>query len=323
MKHIFIFLFLFSSNFTFSQTVCDSVEIVLVNVDAFTSNQLNLRVVNSNTQEIFSYPGFRVYDENDNLIGEEEVFFFGIGGESTHSVLFDESSFPFITGQNYGLRIELWKNFYDEMVCEFEVTFQILPQVIDCVDIQLTLSEFSQDEVTYSIELTDYSGNLIHSEILIFSPTVGAITRNFCLPPSCFYLTVSSEQASEVSNVLMSLVASDIYGFYTEQILEQEVENTILFSIWQDCSLINSISEIDKDKRLNIHPNPSNDIIHLSLESDTHSNVELFNSLGQTIMRLENVIAQDAIDVSHLLSGLYLITVEQNSGSKTGKFIKL
>lgn len=306
-----------------SQTVCDSVEIILVNVDAFANNQLNLRVVNNNTQELFDYPGFRVYDENDNLIGEEEVFFFGIGGESTHVITFDESAFPFAMGQNYNFKIELWKNFYDEMVCEFEVNYAVIPQIIDCVDIELTFTEFSQEQVTYEILLTDYSGNEIHSETLVYAPTVASISRNFCVPPSCYYMTVSSNQASDVSNLFMSSSALSFYGFDNIHILEQQTESTVVFSIWTDCSLLNSTEEILNFGPLVIYPNPVADVLFLNLDEDIPTEIEIFNSAGQIILRSQNANAHpEKIDLSNLPSGFYFIKLTQMNAFKTVSFIK-
>ena len=191
MKTILLSLCVFLLGVVNAQGVCDNLEIIQVNVDTFNENRLNITVEN-NSSEIFSYPGFRVYDENNNLIGEEEVFFFGIPGESTHSVYFDNSEFFFEAGQSYNLKLELWTGFYDILACEFESNFFLIPEDVECLPVEIIFAEYSEDEVIYTIELTDYWGNIIHEEDLLFQSGVSSISRNFCLNHSCFFLNASS-----------------------------------------------------------------------------------------------------------------------------------
>ena len=95
----------------YGQSSCDSLEILQVNVDAFYNDRINIKVSNSSS-DIFDYPGFRIYDEDQNLIGEEEVWFFGIAEESVHVVEFNPSEFVFETLTNYSITLELWVGFF-------------------------------------------------------------------------------------------------------------------------------------------------------------------------------------------------------------------
>jgi len=74
---------------------------------------------------------------------------------------------------------------------------------------------------------------------------------------------------------------------------------------------------------LKIYPNPSRDIIHLSIDEKLSGKVEtiqVFNNLGQEVARYQSDIS--SISVSHLSSGVYHVKVKTTSGSSYGKFLK-
>ena len=60
------------------QSECESVSIVGIHVNPFNPNELRLHSLNESKQEIFSYPGWRVYNEEGVLIAEEQIDLFGI-----------------------------------------------------------------------------------------------------------------------------------------------------------------------------------------------------------------------------------------------------
>ncbi|MEM7161996.1 MAG: T9SS type A sorting domain-containing protein [Bacteroidota bacterium] len=300
---------------SFSQSVCDSLNILNVNVDAFNENQLNISVLNENTAEIFSYPGFRVYDQDNNLIGEEEVFFFGIGGESTHAVFFNSSIFGFNAGQNYTVRLELWVNFYDSLVCEFEVETILVPDPEECVPVLFNFIEFSQQEVSYTYTLFDYWNNVIEEEVLIFADDVGNITRNICIDASCYTLKVVSDQIAEESNMVINLVADGNAGFLSETLLDDQIENELEFSLWTDCSLINSTENLNSIE-FELYPNPARDYLFLNL-SGNDTQFKISTVTGKTLLE-GNATNLKKIDIISLAPGIYFLSLfqDQNWGSK-------
>lgn len=70
-----------------------------------------------------------------------------------------------------------------------------------------------------------------------------------------------------------------------------------------------------------IAPNPAKDFLNLSIKSTTQvSSLSIYNTIGQLIMTITE--PQNAIDVSNLKIGNYIIKVVSDKGVTTSKFIK-
>ena len=321
MQKLFLFLLLFSSSISYSQNACDSLQIVHVNVDAFVSNQLNITVSNNNAQQIFDYPGFRVYDENNNLIGEEEVFFFGIAGESTHSITFDTTAFQFIEGQEYNLTLELWTGFYDAFACEYQVSATLIPTLQECIPVSIIFFEYSSEQVSYHWQLTDYWGDIIQDETLVFAEDVGSITRNVCLDQSCFYLSASSTLQPELSTLYINVIADVDYGFISSPLLNMSNDSTMLFSIWSDCSLINSREEINEPS-FELFPNPSNNHVTVRSQIQGAHIIRIMDLNGKEILKQNSNSPLANIDISVISKGVYVIELQTKEQTIRKKFIK-
>jgi hypothetical protein len=74
---------------------------------------------------------------------------------------------------------------------------------------------------------------------------------------------------------------------------------------------------------LKLYPNPTKEVINLSSVTTQIENVKITDMSGRLINQINNV-NQDfmTINTSYLNAGVYLITVETESGSGTSKFIK-
>jgi hypothetical protein len=72
---------------------------------------------------------------------------------------------------------------------------------------------------------------------------------------------------------------------------------------------------------LNMYPNPTSDVLNISAQN-TINTVEIYNVLGQKVIRMyvENTSAE--INVSNLNAGIYLIKYEINNRTSTKKFVK-
>ena len=100
-----------------------------------------------------------------------------------------------------------------------------------------------------------------------------------------------------------------------------EVPFILCNQIWQyinnfDCNL--AVNTVTKNK-IAIYPNPAHTSIHISTLSDANFNVEINNLLGDVILKKSN---QNAIDISSLPKGIYIISVAQGGKTHTQKFIK-
>ncbi len=92
------------------------------------------------------------------------------------------------------------------------------------------------------------------------------------------------------------------------------------FELTVDSTL--SVDEFDVENQISIYPNPANDIITIDRKVNTLEKIEVYNILGarvhtQTLDKLSNTI-----NVANLSSGVYFISFENRSNSKSYKFIK-
>ena len=79
-------------------------------------------------------------------------------------------------------------------------------------------------------------------------------------------------------------------------------------------------NNLDGYRNFSIYPNPTNDKIEI--ESMQNANIEIINFQGQIIESINTTSAKTTIDVSKLLSGVYIIKSKTYKGIETRKFIK-
>ena len=70
---------------------------------------------------------------------------------------------------------------------------------------------------------------------------------------------------------------------------------------------------------VSVFPNPAQDVLNVALASEDDFEVEIMNTLGEILIKTKN---QNAIDVSDLQSGVYLVKVLNAKYLVTEKFIK-
>ena len=83
------------------------------------------------------------------------------------------------------------------------------------------------------------------------------------------------------------------------------------------------VADISLDKGFVLYPNPVSNI--LSFQNRNGSEIEslkITNVLGETVYSDDNVENRNAIDVSHLSSGLYILSVDSGDGVQQSKFYK-
>ena len=103
-----------------------------------------------------------------------------------------------------------------------------------------------------------------------------------------------------------------------------EVPTQLCNSIWEKLNAVmcntTSTDGINSNKEIiSIFPNPANTEINIVEHSGESFQIEIINSIGQTIMKEQN---KNRIDISNLKNGLYFMTVKQRQRSYTQKIIK-
>lgn len=115
---ILILAIIISPLFVWTQSLpeCDSVFIDCCSFNTFTSNTVTIEVSNYSSN-IFSYPGFILFNANMDTMAIETVDYYGIGWEQTHILnVVHPVNLPF-----EGL-LELHTGFYSSLACSFPVS---------------------------------------------------------------------------------------------------------------------------------------------------------------------------------------------------------
>lgn len=72
-----------------------------------------------------------------------------------------------------------------------------------------------------------------------------------------------------------------------------------------------------------VSPNPAQDVINITTETETPDSYTIFNNLGQVITTVSNVSdANLSINISNYTNGIYFLKIDKGSETKTIKFIK-
>lgn len=167
---------------------CDDVQIVSILYAAF-SDSIVVHAINGSS-DIFSYPGFILFDANGDTVAVETVDLFGLPEESWHMLRIPDD--VEITDPEFSGTLELWTGFYDSLVCSWPVEVALCPPA-PCATIipyvqnlggALTIGTF-----TYTI--TGDSGTVATGEITLDDDTQYA-SDTLCIPAGGYTIEVSS-----------------------------------------------------------------------------------------------------------------------------------
>ncbi|MFO0322097.1 MAG: serine hydrolase [Bacteroidota bacterium] len=108
------------------------------------------------------------------------------------------------------------------------------------------------------------------------------------------------------------------------QVSSGEVPTQFCNKIWEKLNAVmcnvTSINETTSNtKSISIYPNPANTEINIALPSNENIQIEISNTMGETVVKKEN---DNRIDISSLTNGVYFILVKQGQNYFTQKFIK-
>jgi hypothetical protein len=301
-------IFLLSPCFAIGQ--CEYLSILSVNVNAFDEGRLTIHAQNIG-EDIFSYPGFRIYNEDDELIAQENVEFFGISSDSYHNI---NHMLPMvIPDYAYDLRIELWTNFYSDLACTISGVFTLLPSEI-CAMSTFGIIAMTNEPVqeTLSASLIDFEGMQVLDVTAEFGQGLNSYFSEVCLAPGCYTAYITSNNAL-VSNSYQTFISSIAYGTgYSE--LHEENGTAIQFSasVWSDCS-VNDIQEPANSLPW-AFPNPFSHELRFS-GMPPNTRIELLDATGKMIL----TTTESKISTDLLPSGIYLLRAFKGDGNCIGR----
>lgn len=106
-------------------------------------------------------------------------------------------------------------------------------------------------------------------------------------------------------------ISPDIYKGYGIPDFQLALNNVLL-----------SVPNLNINTSIQIFPNPIENILYIALETISEGNIELYNQLGQRVLKKQLNSQQNNIDVSQLNSGIYFYEFSSNNGKLRGKLIK-
>jgi len=82
-----------------------------------------------------------------------------------------------------------------------------------------------------------------------------------------------------------------------------------------------AVENLDLSQNINIFPNPTSNTINMTINDLQAQTVTLYNTVGQRVYALQIAAADTQIDVRHLPSGVYLLSVQTEKGIYNQKII--
>gem|GEM_PF-924923 len=168
-------------------------------LDPFNPSLVHVICQNTNFQEIYSYPSWHILDDEGNLLGTEEVMYFGIADFSHHVI---DLALPWSDDPaTVPVQIELWVGFDDELMCSYEMDF--VPRELEwtgtgdggCFPMVCSaFGYFDAEGVEVEVELLDEADNLIWSAEWLTGPAnnFSSQSDSMCLSQNeCFRFNVS------------------------------------------------------------------------------------------------------------------------------------
>lgn len=167
---------------------CDSLAIASVEWQAFADTAVMVHAINTST-EIFSYPNFILYDAQGDTLAVETVNFFGIAGDSWHTLdLVDGATMP--EGPFQGT-LALFTGFGVELACTFTGTWDLCPPA-PCS--AMTVAMLNQGGALvlgdFAWNIQDSQGSTVGAGVFTLTNDAQFDSAQVCLPPGAYAITV-------------------------------------------------------------------------------------------------------------------------------------
>ena len=72
------------------------------------------------------------------------------------------------------------------------------------------------------------------------------------------------------------------------------------------------------DETVSIYPNPASNMIYVNVPTDNVTTVEIYDVVGHLLIKENAIIGRNDINVSSLMSGVYLVSLKNRQGEKIG-----
>lgn len=313
MKYLFTLFLLLVFASANAQTVCDSLEFVSVQYSPFTDSILVVEVINHNNNEIFSYPGFVLLDDNGDTVALETVNYYGIGQQSVHSLHVR----PGIHDPNSELNgtLKLYSGFFQEFACEWNLNRSFCPDAA-CDSLIIGFQNWGGALVLgdFAWSFLDSTNSVIDSGVLTMTANEQYWFRGFCLPHGRYSYSLTALGQPSGGGPTMTVSADSWYGSPTiSQSLDWSSGNVLNFHFYDFCidgGLPNAIAEENPESILKVIRNGGT--VQL-MATEMIQTVEIFAVNGSLVGALIPNSDQFMFPTG-LQRGLYIIKIRSESG---------
>lgn len=171
---------------------------------------------------------------------------------------------------------------------------------------------FEGDVLSYTLS-SEYQAQFFISALDSTNGWVNTLPGKTMDIPTSGHFSVSATAGELPSGMVIQ------YGFIIFGRDANPVDETALGSVVIGIQSSAGLNTLEKNA-VRIYPNPANDQVYIVSDADINS-ISITNIAGQVVYN-SNQVSDNHIDVSSLISGVYIIHVATDSGIKTVRFIK-
>jgi hypothetical protein len=151
--------------------------------------------------------------------------------------------------------------------------------------------------------------------------TIGANAFANC--DTLVLVTCLNSTVIEVPNVFDGVNQSNC----SLKVPEASLEAYQAAAVWKDFSPITAITtlgtvDFSAKNKISLYPNPVHDELFVQLNTTDKTTIQLFDATGKVLIQKTVNAAENSIDTSNLVNGLYFVKVNSNEGTITKKVIK-
>jgi hypothetical protein len=299
-----------------AQTECDSLDIISISYSPFTDSLIVVSVENSSS-ELFDYPGFVLIDSNGDTVAKESVNYFGIAGQSVHSMVVREGVHDPLL--NFEGQLELFTGFFSDQACTWSLD-QGLCASDPCDSLIITFQNWGGALVLgdFDWSVLDSTDAVVQSGTFNMDPQLQYWQHGFCLTPGTYRYTLVAQGEPSGGGPVMTVSSSSQYAFpFLQQYFNWEETNVMEVPFFLHCidpNDPNGLAEGDETYELKVLRNGNQ--ITLSASVPIRS-VEIFSLGGKSVFN--EPVNTDQFHLPMLPNGLYIVkatTDQQTFASK-------
>jgi uncharacterized repeat protein (TIGR01451 family) len=101
-----------------------------------------------------------------------------------------------------------------------------------------------------------------------------------------------------------------------------DINPVVMTNTVENMSAVNSVENIAGQNTVNVHPNPTNDMLYIDLNNNKYNTLQIINNLGQVLIQKTIAANSTNVSIKQLTPGIYHLMLKGESGTKVIKIEK-